>query len=277
MNISYSLKHSLPLTACADVRNICEPLWRYCNIAYFSYVRIYHDNTYMRLCSHGEWTDYCIEKNHCAIAINRALQQSGNGFLVWARKNEAGSISESVGYLDDDHGISLIATYKNYIEIFTFAAPSENKEIVYFYLHNTEVLKKFSFYFKEKAQNLILLASQKSNRLKLGAVQDFDKYYEVLHTAVEKEFLKNINVKKYYFCFDDEEVVFSAIEVDCLRYLLKGFSVKEIAVLRNVSKRTIETHFEHVKDKLHCATRYVLLKKLLDQHMDKKLWDLIED
>lgn len=277
MNISYSLKHYIALAVCEHVRLICEPLWKYCNIAYFSYVRIYPDNTYMRLCSHGEWADYCIQKNHCTVAINRALKRPGNGFLMWSTKNQSG-MDDTAGYFDGDHGFSLIDTYKEYTEIFTFAAPGANKEIAYFYLNNTDVLKRFTFYFKERAHNLILLASQKSNRLKLASeTRVSDNFHEVLHTKNERDFLKNIHIKKYHFYIDDHEVVLSAIEVGCLHYLLKGFSVKDIALLRAVSKRTIETHVEHVKQKLHCATKYILLKKLLNQHVDKKLWDLIED
>jgi DNA-binding CsgD family transcriptional regulator len=44
-------------------------------------------------------------------------------------------------------------------------------------------------------------------------------------------------------------------ESECLFYLLRGKTMKEIGKALSISPRTVETHLEHIKQKLGCATR----------------------
>lgn len=55
-------------------------------------------------------------------------------------------------------------------------------------------------------------------------------------------------------------VNFSEREKDCLRYLIEGKTAKETALLLNLSHRTIEYHFENLKEKLDCVTKRELIK-----------------
>lgn len=52
-------------------------------------------------------------------------------------------------------------------------------------------------------------------------------------------------------------------QLECLFYLLRGFSVPMIAERLFVSKRTVESHIENIKLKLDCFTRTELIEKAL--------------
>lgn len=62
---------------------------------------------------------------------------------------------------------------------------------------------------------------------------------------------------------DDDEWKLTARQKDCLFYLVKGFSVKEISSALALSVRTVEHHFEHIKIKLKCVRRSDLISRAL--------------
>lgn len=51
-------------------------------------------------------------------------------------------------------------------------------------------------------------------------------------------------------------------ETEILLYLCQGKSAKEIAKIITISHRTVETHTEHIKEKLDCHSKYQLLDKI---------------
>lgn len=61
------------------------------------------------------------------------------------------------------------------------------------------------------------------------------------------------------FLFDSAKL--SPKEEKILFHLCCGKSSKEIARIFNISKRTVETHIEHIKFKTGCATKYQLIDK----------------
>lgn len=52
-------------------------------------------------------------------------------------------------------------------------------------------------------------------------------------------------------------------EVECLFYVVRGFSVPMIAEKLLVSKRTVETHIENIKIKTNCYTKVELIERAL--------------
>jgi DNA-binding CsgD family transcriptional regulator len=52
-------------------------------------------------------------------------------------------------------------------------------------------------------------------------------------------------------------------EMDCLFYLVKGFSIKQISSQMHLSSRTIEHYLENIKIKLNCRVRSELIAKAL--------------
>lgn len=59
----------------------------------------------------------------------------------------------------------------------------------------------------------------------------------------------------------------TARQAQCAEYLLKGKTAKEIALILNLSRRTVEYYIENIKSKFDCRSRAELiltLSKLLD-------------
>ncbi|MBU0455875.1 MAG: helix-turn-helix transcriptional regulator [Pseudomonadota bacterium] len=57
-------------------------------------------------------------------------------------------------------------------------------------------------------------------------------------------------------------VKLSVKEGECVYYLLRGMTAKEIGEIVHRSKRTIEGHFLNIKNKLNCSKKSELIEKL---------------
>lgn len=54
-------------------------------------------------------------------------------------------------------------------------------------------------------------------------------------------------------------------EFNCLFYLMRGKTAKEIALLLHISKRTVEAHINNIKLKMTCRTKSELISKAFDE------------
>lgn len=56
-------------------------------------------------------------------------------------------------------------------------------------------------------------------------------------------------------------------EQECAMYLIQGMTCREIAATLFISRRTVETHMEHLKEKLSCQKKSQLIFKLLQSEL----------
>jgi DNA-binding CsgD family transcriptional regulator len=52
-------------------------------------------------------------------------------------------------------------------------------------------------------------------------------------------------------------------QMECLFYFMRGKSANDIATILKISKRTVETHIEFIKQKLSCQTKAEVIEKAL--------------
>lgn len=57
-------------------------------------------------------------------------------------------------------------------------------------------------------------------------------------------------------------------EGECLFYVLQGKSARQIAELLHLSKRTVETYYQNIKNKLGCETKTELLVRAIMQRQE---------
>ena len=57
----------------------------------------------------------------------------------------------------------------------------------------------------------------------------------------------------------------SVREMECLYHFLKGNTLKEIAAILNLSKRTVESYYDNIKSKFGCDTKTALIIEAVKQ------------
>lgn len=71
-------------------------------------------------------------------------------------------------------------------------------------------------------------------------------------------------LKRFYSNTTVNGIKLSQRELECINYIYRGKTAKEIARLLNISRRTVESHISHIKAKLNCRTKAELLDKLIE-------------
>lgn len=67
-------------------------------------------------------------------------------------------------------------------------------------------------------------------------------------------------------------VTFTKREVECLKCLVLGMSMKEIATELNISCRTVESHLKNIKKKTNCYSRSGLVQAFLESYARIKFY-----
>lgn len=73
------------------------------------------------------------------------------------------------------------------------------------------------------------------------------------------------NQKKFYLYHakTDSNTPLAPREVECIIYILRGKTSKQIARMLQLSHRTVEFYIGRLKNKLHCHTKSELIEKIL--------------
>jgi DNA-binding CsgD family transcriptional regulator len=145
---------------------------------------------------------------------------------------------------DIDHGLTLVAPSDNQCEFFAFASSHDHPEVATFYLNNLDLIKRFTGYFKDKAEKVI--EQVENHKIILPLHHDAIRTYSMSDL---QELFPNIKVTRR--------------QTDCINLLLGGLSTKEIAAQLKLSPRTVEYYIDILRAKFHAQNKSDLIIKLL--------------
>jgi DNA-binding CsgD family transcriptional regulator len=116
-----------------------------------------------------------------------------------------------------------------------------------------------------------------------------DKHGKLIGTVCQAIEIADVSIVKHFhefarlmdfeglYCVDPSpEIKISLREGDCLFFLLRGKTAKEIGRLLNISHRTVEAHVEHLKVKLGCKNKSELIAKALNEGYGASLSRLVK-
>lgn len=251
--LNISDNHHL-LRVVPEVNAICQPLFNETQITYFNYARAYHNGEIVGLFTHPEWLLH---------TLNLKIAPSGVEFKGFKQCSIFGTSIAAPSYMEEkkysrgvyefnkllgfDYLLCLNVQRQNYYEAFAFASTYDNSSIVEFYLNNLDYLRNFANYFQDKAGSLIQRASESANRI----------VYPDLNTLnISKNFSQE---NSEYIYVNNKPIQLSKRELECLSFIAKGRSAKEMAKILGISNRTVEVHIYNMKAKLNCHTKSELI------------------
>jgi DNA-binding CsgD family transcriptional regulator len=133
-----------------------------------------------------------------------------------------------------------------------------------------DILYRFILYLKDHGETILAAAHQHKILIKKGfEVAEFPKNYltniDFFNEMItsKQNFLKKTPIRKY--TTEDSSipnVKLSKRQIDCITYLLKNKTSREMAELMNISSRTAESYIENIKFKLNCNSKLELIGKL---------------
>ncbi len=258
-------KH-IALTSCEDVRSICAPLWNSLNTKYFNYVRRFIDGSQFCLTTDAQWTSVFLKEKLYTLAGsdkgNVGCIESGRQIkiLPWTIFDSTiSSMQKSISGISV--GITIAIIYPKYTDFYFFGTQSHETWMSEFYLCNTELLLRFCSYFREQAIDLLQLSKKNENLIFLP--KTFLQKADSGSLRIDA-FIEETQIKKYTVDAPNGLVSISKKEMQCIELLCQGSSVREAAEQLCLSKRTIETHTDNVKNKLSLSTKSGLIKVFLN-------------
>lgn len=237
-----------------DVREICQPLFQRYGLNFFNYTRVFPDGSFATLTTTPEWRAYFINNSFTEQSYYKQhpTLYGNDTYMIWdavvsSRTEKSGSIINQVAKdrFQLNHGLTISTGNKHLIERFSFAAPEDNLRLNDYYETDQDIFKRFTFYFKDKGSRLIQQVDQ-------------NKIVYPKHIKLPKEaFQKQDTFKDLDFKIDRLHIetpmgscYLTKRELDCSVWAYQGKTNEEIGLILGLSKTTVKSHLNAVKDKL---------------------------
>ncbi|HXF90919.1 MAG TPA: helix-turn-helix transcriptional regulator [Candidatus Nitrosotenuis sp.] len=251
--LEYALSYSQKLQA------LTSSLFQAFGLTTFGYKRLFSDGYYLFFSTNLSWVEYHIKNlanhgNFFVSAMNEALMNDGFYRVLWP-------IQTTDYFLDALHhwgmwnGLNFYKRNSNFIELWTFSTTPEQYQDPNAYLNIIPYLEKFIIYFNViSAETSTSISSQN-----LAIYNDYPRIFtppspSILNQTLQS-FLEQISLNQLPIFSSKGRCVLSRQETLCLKLIVQGKSLKEIAHFLNLSPRTIEDYVSNIRSKTGISSR----------------------
>lgn len=233
----------------ASVKQACLPL-SYFDIDGFIFMRRFENGCFVDLSNQLKWSqDFLARYLDGKIDLQHAQDHMliSPGISLWSQNPSNTIWQEGKRDWGFHSGISIAKAGPYWTDIFCFYSRQHAEKTDKKFLQNFQFLEMFSQRFVDNFHDIIKQGEK--------------------HPLVTPEIYlkKNVNLTLDQQAFIDS---FGAIveplskrELECLYYIIKGNTAAEVGKILHISRRTVESHLQHAKDKL-CVRKLSKLIKL---------------
>lgn len=254
------------LSSVSYIKQICSNL-ELLDITHFTYLKKYSDGTEIYLSNNGQWIeDYYTLSLFQSSLFEKDFKQYQKGFFLWPNESNLPVFKHGRDYFDSTVGFTYCLPVADGCEFFFFSTSAQKAHCLNIYINQLDLFEAFVNYFKDQAQGIINKAD--SHRILLPTVEfqinqvAWSAKSEFASSARE-QFLQALNRKTNLSIAKLTEVTsLTNKEKACLSLLTPIATAENIAKQLNISKRTVETHLDHIKSKLNCSNKAELLLKI---------------
>lgn len=244
--------HNPCFTTSTEVAELSAPLSKL-GIDYFSFTRVDKAGGRTYLHNQAHILQFYLRQQYYLQGNTEGLPQKYKRQIVlWETLANQTIFNEAARPFNVDHGLYIIEPHPEYCDFFGFAPINGSKRIVNTYFAELDYLKKFAREFKNKADSIIQRVNEKKlilpfNQKLIDFTQISPDDHDVAITGSAQQ-----------------QVRITARQYDIAERLIKGMNNKEIAKELSISPRTVETHYNHMKEKLSCKNRIELILQLVN-------------
>lgn len=240
----YSIKYD------QKIKNICAPL-KTLGISGFYYFKTEANGGYFNITNQAESACFFYEKKlyiEEAYSSHPSLLKSG--VILASDPNHCSYIKPMFLAFKMHHGLVFVHVSEA-VEVFAFALMGSDQPDTRIFFDNFDLLSKFTRYFKREAKDLIGRLEAEGFNIKKAKGDAFFK-------VDSSEPLCNVdpNVDKFLKLI----LPLSRRERQCLELFKQGNSSQTTGAILGISQRTVESYFDHIKNKLGCRSKSELLE-----------------
>ena len=272
--------------------DICKPIYKL-GISNFGYIKIFETGSYLNLNTNLGYNKIYLRdirdqgsffSQLDTSQLTKNLQQSKYHYYTIPTNIEQFDRKEDpILHLFYDWNMwNILCVYKlnnlGFVECYYFSMTRNDIHASEMYLNNLSLLKHFIDYFNEKAKDLIDTTDKRKLAYYQRQLNVHNSSKDEILTEKIKQFLeetqitrRNMQTTARSIQSKNGEIKLAPREVECLHYLARGNSTKEIARILDLSPRTIDFYLSNTKQKTGYSTR----AKLVAQFMKEASADII--
>lgn len=228
------------------VKKLCSPLKDAYGIDTFWHSSIGPKGEFTHFSNTPEGTcHYFEEKHYLGNPFLRHPSTYSDGFYLLADIADPSYMETQKRHNDKfgiDHLLFFCKRQQERCHIFGFATTQKHLPMQSIYLNNIHRLRQFSGIFLDQ----------------FGSISCETFTIELPHLVGKSHFSSS---RQSPLPAKDEFQMLSSREKECLFLFLEGHTAAETAALLTLSRRTVETYFENIKDKLGCNSKAEILKR----------------
>ncbi|MDF1796919.1 MAG: LuxR C-terminal-related transcriptional regulator [Coxiellaceae bacterium] len=263
------VEQHLSMVDSEDILAICQPMRQHFGMRSLVYKRVFKDGREISLSTHPEWVAYYFENELFRdSALEKEIEHYVEGHLIWSQIPTHSPILKAVAErYDISNGITLIRPDEQgeYCEFYFLGAAKENTSFAQQCTNNMDLLDQFTEHFRYHAGDLI-------EKLEQQPIHVLDKYERNKVNIIDipcyqnqsrrHQFMADLNRNGAVVPVGSDMVMLTRRETEVARYVLDGMTMKQIAERCYISPRTVETHIDHLKQKLRVRKKSELLQRL---------------
>jgi DNA-binding CsgD family transcriptional regulator len=268
------LKNHFSLSSSQEVNNISQDVLSTIGITYFNYIKIYDDGSRELLTNNAPWIDHfyhnALYKSVGVIDIEYLLPK---GYFLWSElKNDDAAYTQGRDFFNIDNGLSFVSKRDGATILYIFASSRDNNSINNFYVRNIDLFQRFILYFHDKGSSLLNQAAKSKIYLpEKQIVKDREFKKIILSENMRRTFFEKTNIERFFIPNCDNDLYLTKREAECASYMLDGATAKQIGKVLGISYRTVESHFNQMKEKLQCSSKEQLVDFLVDSNIHDAL------
>ena len=240
------------------IRKTTEPL-RSLGVGYFSYHHVDHEGRYTVLVDRPDWAEHYVGSEFYKedpFLRRPEVYQSGALFVETCLEQEWRDklFDDGERLFQLNSMLTLVDRTETGVEFFGFAGNRKDSNFQKLYMNHLPLLNLFKTHYKNELKPLLNKMRQEPFFLNELKGQDFYCLTPITCTlphSTRTKFLTALGHKSAV----EKVGLLTAREKQCLMLLLQGKSAKESALELTLSSRTVESHFENIKRKMHLYTK----------------------
>lgn len=261
-------KHPL-IVISQEFAQLCKPL-ELLQIQHLTFISQLHDGTRMCLSNKPKWVEeyYNLKLFQSSLFESTPNEMKPN-YQLWIGDYDLDVYHHGKLYYKTCDAISITEPHSTGCEHYIFSAHVDNKWLMPHLINNMDILFHFIMYLKDKGKHLFEKSSKSGVKVQEALLNParvdpvIDKFTLENLKLQQSEFIAQTPIEKMIIEMSKgDSIKLSRQEIICLTHLNHNRTAKEIAVIMQISYRTVEAYLENIRLKLRCESKSALIEKI---------------